>query len=99
MGAEPVALEVAACLRESLREFDLVACVGPDRFAALVPEPEEEVPALLARLHGALRDVLARAVQTTPGPSVRMGYAVFPDDGGAVEELESRAAEPRVEGS
>ena len=99
MGAEPVALEVAASLRESLREFDLVACVGPDRFAALVPEPEEEVPALLARLHGALRDVLARAVQTTPGPSVRMGYAVFPDDGGDVEELESRASEPRVEGS
>jgi len=99
MGAGPVALEVAAKLRESLREFDLVACVGPDRFAALVPEPEEEVPELLARLHGALRDVLARAVQTTPGPSVRMGYAVFPDDGGAVEELESRASEPRVEGS
>jgi GGDEF domain-containing protein len=93
----PVA--VADVLRERLREFDLVAHVGPDRFAALLPEPEEETAALLGRLHRALREILAPGLDPTPRPLVRMGYALFPNDGGDLEALEARAAQPRVEGS
>jgi predicted signal transduction protein with EAL and GGDEF domain len=91
--------DLGAILRVSLREFDLVARVGEDRFAALVPEPDEETRALLARLCRVLRQPLDRELAPTPCPVVRMGYAVFPEDGGDLEALETRAAEPRVEAS
>ncbi len=90
---------VAEALRDALREFDLVARVGPSRFAALVPEPDEETTALLTRLYRALRDALGEGLAPTPEPLLRIGYALFPDDGGDADALEARAALPRVEGS
>jgi GGDEF domain-containing protein len=95
-GEKPAAGDV---LREALRAFDLVARVGQDRFAALVPEPDEETSALLARLHRALRESLDVGLEPLPHPAIRMGYAAFPDDGGDVAALEARSATPRVEAS
>jgi GGDEF domain-containing protein len=92
-------LGLADALRERLRDFDLLARVGPERFAALVPEPEDQTETLLGRLHRALRKSLDRGLEPMSGCSVRMGYALFPDDGGDLETLEARAATPRVQAS
>lgn len=95
--AHPKAAAVGDRLREALREFDLVARVGEDRFAVLVPEPDEETTTLLSRLGRALRTTLDRDIASPPCPVLRMGYAAFPEDGAEAAALEAKAARPSVE--
>jgi GGDEF domain-containing protein len=90
-----IAAALGRALREGLRPFDLLARPAAERFVALVPEPEQEAPALLADLCRRAREVLG-----AHGASVqlRVGYAVFPDDAVDAEGLEARAAEARLQG-
>jgi GAF domain-containing protein len=96
-GAEAgrLAAALARELREGLRPFDVLARPAPERFVALVPEPEQEAPALLAELCRRAREVLG-----AHGASVqlRVGYAVFPDDAVDADGLEARAGEARLQG-
>jgi GAF domain-containing protein len=94
---ERVALAVAQALRRALREFDVVARPEPDVFAALVPEPDGEVPSLLASLYRGAREALDAAGEAARGLEVRLGYAVYPQDGGDADALERVARERRVE--
>jgi len=68
-----------------------------ERFVAVVPEPDAEAPRLLAELCRRARDVLAAHPDSARGIDLRVGYAVFPDDGVDAEGLEARAAEGRIE--
>lgn len=90
--AERIATALARVLRGALRPFDVLARVAPERFVALVPEPEQEPTVLLADLCRRAREILAGN-----GASVQLhvGYAVFPDDAVDADGLEARAAEAR----
>jgi GGDEF domain-containing protein len=93
-GASPDALGRAAAalgqtLRAGLRPFDVLARPAPERFVALVPEPEREAAALLSDLSRRARQVLADA--GIPA-ELRVGSAVFPDDAVDAAGLEHHAA-------
>lgn len=92
-GSERAAGALARALRGALRPFDVLARMGPERFVALVPEPEQEPPALLAELCRRAREVLAGHGVSAP---LEVGHAVFPDDAVDAEGLEARAAEARL---
>jgi diguanylate cyclase (GGDEF)-like protein len=85
-------IELAARLREAVREGDLVARLGGDEFAVLatgVGTEEEAVP-LLERLEGALQgSVLISGVRIDISASV--GVALAPLDAGVAEQLLQRA--------
>jgi GGDEF domain-containing protein len=84
------AAALAHALRAGLRPFDVLARPAPDRFVALVPEPEREASALLGDLSRRVRDALAEL--ELPG-DLRVGAAVFPDDAIDAAGLESHAAD------
>ncbi len=76
-------------LRAGLRPFDVLTRPAPERFVALVPEPEREASALLGDLSRRAREVLAEAGLRV---DLRVGSAVFPDDAVDAAGLESHAA-------
>jgi GAF domain-containing protein len=90
--AERVAAALARALRAALRPFDVLARTAPERFVALVPEPEQEPAALLADLARRAREVLAGHAAPV---QLQIGFAVFPDDAVDADGLEARAAESR----
>jgi len=92
--AERIAGALARALRGALRPFDVLARTAPERFAALVPEPEQEPQALLAELCRRAREVLAGHGAPV---QLQVGYAVFPDDAVDAEGLEARAGEARLQ--
>lgn len=94
---ERVALAVASALRSVLRDFDVIARPEPSLFAALVPEPEGEIPALLAVLYRSVRDALDAQGDVARSLELRLGYAVFPGDGDDAEALLRIARERRVD--
>jgi GAF domain-containing protein len=95
--AEAAALVIAASLRGAVREFDVVARLEPGLFAVLVPEPQDPVPTLLAALYRSMRDALDAQGDPSRGIEARLGYAVFPEDGGDSDALVRCARERRVE--
>ncbi len=84
------AAALAQALRAGLRPFDVLARPAPERFVALVPEPEREAPALLGDLSRRAREALAESGRSV---DLRVGSAVFPDDAVDAAGLEIRAAE------
>src|SRR5690606_6530567 len=76
-GPPGLAPALARALRGALRPFDVLARPESDRFAVLVPEPEQEPPALLAELCRRAREVLASHAVSG---ELEVGHAVFPDD-------------------
>jgi GAF domain-containing protein len=94
-GAERIAGALARALRGALRPFDVLARTAPECFVVLVPEPEQEPPALLAELCRRAREVLAGHGAPV---QLQVGHAVFPDDAVDAEGLEARAAEGRLQG-
>lgn len=75
-------------LRRSTRESDLIARIGPDRFLVLLSdlwEPESSARVAHRILHAFERQVRVGLRRYSLG--VRMGAALFPEDGGDVETL------------
>jgi GGDEF domain-containing protein len=95
--AERAALALAQALRAVLREFDVVARPEPGVFAAIVPEPDGEVPPLLVAVYRAAREALEAQGEAARGLGLRLGYAVFPQDGANAAALEQVARERRVD--
>ncbi|RIL03023.1 MAG: hypothetical protein DCC71_15780 [Proteobacteria bacterium] len=94
---ERVALAVAQAVRAALRDFDVVARPEPSLFAALVPEPDGEVSALLAALYRTAREALDAQGDLARSLGLQLGYAVYPADGDDADALERVARERRVE--
>jgi diguanylate cyclase (GGDEF)-like protein len=86
---------VAEALRAELRTADLGGRMGGDEFAAFLVQADEETgPAFLARLHGAIDELIASG--TLPVPvAVSAGIARYPDDGLDAESL-FRVADNRL---
>jgi len=89
-----IAVSVAGALRGGLRGFDVLARPERDLFLALVPEPDGEVSMLLTALYRRAREAVDA---TQHGVELRIGYAVYPDDGADADALLERAAQARVE--
>jgi GGDEF domain-containing protein/putative methionine-R-sulfoxide reductase with GAF domain len=91
------AISVALALRAGLRPFDVLARTAPDRFAALVPEPDGDVTRLITDLCRTVREALDANGEPISRAQLRVGYALYPEDGADAGTLEARAAEARVE--
>ncbi len=96
--ADRLVLSIAQELRAQLREFDIVARTAPDTFEVLIPEPGEEVSALLGPLARRAREAMRRE----PDPNLvdrldlEFGYAIFPEDAQTARGIQLLAAKPRV---
>jgi diguanylate cyclase (GGDEF)-like protein len=91
-------VSLAQEFRATLREFDIPARLGPETFAALIPEPDGEVGELIGPIARRVREALAREpelVGEEPLP-LEFGYACFPEDGSTARGLEDRAAVTRI---
>jgi GGDEF domain-containing protein len=95
--ADRAALALSQALRATLRDFDVVARPEPGLFATLVPEPDGEVPLLLVALYRAAREALDSQGEAARAVELRLGYAVFPQDGADADAIERVARERRVE--
>jgi GGDEF domain-containing protein len=93
---DALAIELAHGLREALREFDLLCRPESDRFAVLVPEPDQDVTRVISELCRHARGILDVHEDDATGVELRVGYAVFPQDGDTPEALEARASDCRV---
>jgi GGDEF domain-containing protein/putative methionine-R-sulfoxide reductase with GAF domain len=92
-----IAIGLSLALRAGLRPFDVLARPAADRFVALVPEPEGDVTRILTDLCRRAREVLEVHGGAAGAAELRMGYALYPEDGADADALEARAAEARVE--
>jgi diguanylate cyclase (GGDEF)-like protein/PAS domain S-box-containing protein len=90
---DAVLLEVAARLKENMRDDDTVARVGGDEFVLVIanqPSPEH-VADLVERIrHSVMTPVVVAGKEIVPGTSI--GVALFPQDGDSVDKV-MRAAD------
>lgn len=85
-------IEIAARLKQTLRDVDTISRLGGDEFAVIVPgcESEKSVSKLCERLISSMtRPIIVDRMEHTIGASI--GVAMFPDDGQSVEELVMKA--------
>ena len=92
---DQAAAAAAAALRGALRPFDVIVREAPSRLIALIPEPEGDIPGLVASLGSAAQRAW-EAVSQGQSCELQIGYAAYPSDGTTAEALERRAREPRV---
>jgi diguanylate cyclase (GGDEF)-like protein len=86
--------EVSRSLARAVRDQDTLVRVGGDEFCVLAPESDvADAERLARRLRAAVRD----AVSGLDTLAVSVGYAVFPDEGTAPEELLDRADAAAIE--
>jgi len=72
-----------------------VARLGGDEYAVLL-EPllqREHLPLLIGKIQAAMQEPLPVDAQITLQPSVSVGWAIYPGDGGDVDALLARADE------
>jgi len=96
-GSDEAVAQVAQALRGALREFDVLARETTDRFAALLPEPEGEIAAQVTALGRAARTALDAHPDLAGHVELRLGYALYPEDGEEAGPLLDRAHELRIE--
>lgn len=88
---DDVLVQLAACLRRELREYDLVARIGGEEFAMVVAEMTLEQGKFIAeRLRKAAEKMHENAGRPMPGITVSIGLAEYAS-GEEIDSLMSRA--------
>jgi diguanylate cyclase (GGDEF)-like protein len=85
--------DVAAALREAVRDQDTVARLGGDEFCVLAPETDQSGGAHLAERIGAAIGRVTTGLDTLSGS---VGVAVFPDDGATPSEVFEAADDAQI---
>jgi GGDEF domain-containing protein len=96
--AERVVLRTAEVLRAHLRDFDVLARLEENAFAALLPEPGPSPEERVTALARAVADEIAKDDRLNQPVRIGLafGYAVHPAEGESGEALLKRAAAPRI---
>lgn len=85
-------VRVAALLREGLRETDIIARIGGDEFAILLPHTDNvRAIAVAERLIDALRNTTVEAEGRVVGVTASIGIVLFPEDATTAADLFARA--------
>jgi diguanylate cyclase (GGDEF)-like protein len=96
--AHHVLISTANALRSTLRDFDVLARTGEDRFMILLPEPGLDPGSRVAKLTRAVADKVCRdeTLNELCRVCLAFGHAVHPADGVDAATLEQHASEPRI---
>ncbi len=91
---DAVLREIGGCIRESVREVDMLARYGGEEFLVLAPATSKDSAALVAeRIRSAMQDRTIRAYDERLKITVSIGVASFPADATRPEDLVRRADE------
>jgi diguanylate cyclase (GGDEF)-like protein len=93
-----VLIATVNALRSTLRDFDVLARTGEDKFAILMPEPGLDPDSRVANLTHAVADKVCRdeTLNELVGVSLAFGHAVHPANGADAAALRQYASEPRI---
>lgn len=101
-GGEPLLRAVAQRIRGNIRGGDLLAWLGAEEFAILLPGPTPDTDAegLAGRL-GELfeRPFAVEGVALATAMACRIGIALYPDDAWQPEQLMAHARQGRLDGA
>jgi diguanylate cyclase (GGDEF)-like protein len=86
--------DVAASLREAVRDQDTVARLGGDEFCVLAPETDRGGGEHLA---DRIRAAVSRVTTGLDSLSASVGVALYPDDGGSAREVLGSADAAQIE--
>ncbi len=93
-----VTLRVAEALREQVRPFDVPARTGEAEFSVLIPDPGEGASDAVADLARSVAEAVAAddAANEPHRVDLAFGWAVYPADGSARDDLLAAAGEARI---
>ncbi|MEW6721029.1 MAG: diguanylate cyclase [Thermodesulfobacteriota bacterium] len=86
---DKVMRRVAKAIRDTLREYDIVARISEAKFGMILPEAEDGKMSAIPRIKRAIEAEADEIRKKTPDVrvDVRFGHASFPDDGDDHEKL------------
>ena len=85
-------VRIAGLLRERLRETDIIARMGGDEFAILLPHTDaDQAQALAAQIVGAFQTTTITSEERPIGVTASIGIALYPEHGVNVGDLLARA--------
>ncbi len=86
---EPIVKRMAAVMKKTLREYDVVARISEWKFAMILPEAEDGRMSAIPRIKKSIQSEVEEIRKRIPGIQVdlRFGHASYPEDGDDHEKL------------
>jgi diguanylate cyclase (GGDEF)-like protein len=86
---DQVVRSISRTIRDTLREYDVVARISENKFGIILPEAEDGKISAIPRVKGSIEKEMERLEDGGKGLKVdiKFGQAIFPDDGEDYEKL------------